>query len=229
MSKSVGKHLPGTVPSEKCSVSPDGRHVPDPTAKEWCIGCNEWLGEEDNGDPDICYRCGDLHSPDNCTNPFNCDICDMDGPMDGDQFDYSELDPGIRNSVKFLRNHGFWTTDSGDGQTKFSTGQYDAAEVLDFPHICIVVEPRNMIEESRKLAAVLGGHGVQVQQRGLRHLDPQWYESQDEAPTWDVKQAVEVEASYDPMTDIAVIMVSYINDELLRRYGIGLEVVNVSN
>jgi hypothetical protein len=130
-----------------------------------------------------------------------------------------------------LRDHGFWTTDSGDGQTKFASDRYDHDELLSYPHVVIIVEPRNMVEECRKLSQVLAGHGVQVQQQGLRGLDPKWYQGfdEDERPTWDTTEAVEIEATYDPMTDIAVIIVSYISDDLLLKHGVQVSGADARN
>jgi hypothetical protein len=36
-----------------------------------------------------------------------------------DDLDYSQLDPNIRQVVRFLRSRGFETTDSGDGRWKW--------------------------------------------------------------------------------------------------------------
>lgn len=48
--------------------------------------------------------------------------------------DYSLLDPGIVDAVRFLRQHGFNTTDSGDGYTKPKSER-----TIEGPHVfCIV-------------------------------------------------------------------------------------------
>lgn len=56
---------------------------------------------------------------------------------DSDTFPgYDELDPGIRDLVRFLRErHGFNTTDSGDG-SKAAT--MDCA--MPFPHVVIKID-----------------------------------------------------------------------------------------
>jgi hypothetical protein len=46
---------------------------------------------------------------------------------------YEELDPGIRDVVKVLRENGFYTTDSGDGVSKT-----ERDGVIDFPHVVML-------------------------------------------------------------------------------------------
>lgn len=48
--------------------------------------------------------------------------------------DYSLLDPGIVGAVRFLRQHGFNTTDSGDGYTKPKDER-----TIEGPHVFCVV------------------------------------------------------------------------------------------
>ena len=70
-------------------------------------------------------------------------------------FDYAQLDPGIRGIVRVLRYVGFNTVDSGDGETKLVAG-YDPAEILPYPHVAIATEPEKMIKESYRLISCLG-------------------------------------------------------------------------
>lgn len=56
------------------------------------------------------------------------------GGMDLDQVGYGGLDPGIRETVRTLREAGFDTTDSGDGESKQAAGFTDA---LATPHVFI--------------------------------------------------------------------------------------------
>lgn len=64
--------------------------------------------------------------------------------------DYDALDPGIRDVVRLLREHGFDTRDSGDGISK----PLDSEGVLRFPHVVCVVEPHEMYSEARRLNAL---------------------------------------------------------------------------
>lgn len=61
---------------------------------------------------------------------------------------YDELDPGIRETVRWMRELGFETIDSGDGS---KAGWMEGA--LDFPHVVARVRPRDMIDESHRLLA----------------------------------------------------------------------------
>ena len=66
--------------------------------------------------------------------------------------DYSELDPGIRDVVRAMRDAGFNTTDSGDGVSK----PKDDMCALEYPHVFAVTEPALMIAETDRLGALLG-------------------------------------------------------------------------
>ena len=68
-------------------------------------------------------------------------------------FDYKELDPGIRQTVRWLRANGFQTTDSGDGRSKALV--IADGEALDFPHVFMRVDPKAMLQESHRLLALL--------------------------------------------------------------------------
>lgn len=76
-----------------------------------------------------------------------------------DDLDYAELDPGIREIVRRLREAGFDTTDSGDGKSKPK-----AARVFDVPHVHMMTTPGGLIVESTRLAHLLMGWGIAVEQ-----------------------------------------------------------------
>lgn len=79
--------------------------------------------------------------------------------MDGDPFDHfdpTKIDPGVRMLVSLLRQHGFETTDSGDGKTKGDDG-------LDVPHVHMTCHAQLMAFEADRLHRVLSLHGVTVQ------------------------------------------------------------------
>ena len=47
---------------------------------------------------------------------------------------YDELDPGIRETVRWLNKHLFKTTDSGDGVSKFQDPDNPVMDMaMDFP------------------------------------------------------------------------------------------------
>lgn len=74
----------------------------------------------------------------------------QNGPMDDDDFDSLQLDPGIRAIVMEFRANGFTTTDSGDGISKHEQG-IDDEGTLDCPHVFMEVEPAEMKSEADRL------------------------------------------------------------------------------
>lgn len=69
--------------------------------------------------------------------------------------DYGELDPGIRDTVRLLRDAGFDTTDSGDGVSK-PQDWYDSGEAMPFPHVAAAAAPEVLLREAHRMQAVLG-------------------------------------------------------------------------
>ena len=67
-----------------------------------------------------------------------------------DTFDYDKLDPGIRETVRWLHEHGFRTSDSGDGVSKPEVGR-----TLDIPHVAIKTTPETMMADANRLLAAL--------------------------------------------------------------------------
>lgn len=79
--------------------------------------------------------------------------------------DYNDLDPGIRQTVHFLREQGFETSDSGDGVSKFdSDGQplpfWESIDLIPEAHVAIICAPENLISESQRLYTVLSHVGI---------------------------------------------------------------------
>lgn len=68
-----------------------------------------------------------------------------------DALDYSQLDPGIVETVKRLRDAGFETTDSGDGVSKIPQDR-----VMDIAHVFATVRLDKMMTEAIRMASVLG-------------------------------------------------------------------------
>lgn len=92
---------------------------------------------------------------------------------------YGALDPGIRETVKFLRSHDFETTDSGDGVSKPKVGR-----VFDFPHVFMQCRAEDMIAESGRLRRV-------VEDRIGRDLEQG-----------------QIQATYDPVSNVALLMLA---------------------
>jgi hypothetical protein len=132
--------------------------------------------------------------------------------------DYSELDPGIRETVRWLRGLGYETTDSGDGQHKRPSDCYcpdgvpppsfqpcdccQAADVyecwLPYPNVAIVVEPP---DDGVQWARVLG---VQLVKRGVSVTDP---------------FGPSIQFTYNPADDTGIIMLTGVDDALLSEGG----------
>ncbi len=101
---------------------------------------------------------------------------------------YDKLDPGIRKTVRFLRDNHFVTTDSGDGETKQARGYIGEPE----PNVYMVVgnDPRDLIEEALRLKKVL------VERFGEK-----------------VGDRARVEASYSPFDGISIIALHGLSDK----------------
>lgn len=117
--------------------------------------------------------------------------------MEEGELNYEELDPGIRELVRWLRSLGFDTCDSGDGESKPQERRF-----LDFQHVFIIVkEPQNLIEECLRLQTMLKrDHGIELKPSGP-----------------DEEGNPEVGGSFDPANRLATIEVYHIEDSMLRR------------
>jgi len=112
----------------------------------------------------------------------------MLSPVPDNSINYNELDPGIRETVRLLRTHGFKTTDSGDGVSK--------VDGLSFPHVAMLVTEGEMVREAKRLLKLL-------RQRGLS-FEPH---NSGDFPT--------IEVSYNPVDGHCVLFLASINDKLL--------------
>jgi hypothetical protein len=111
-----------------------------------------------------------------------------------DTLNYDEIDPGIRETVRWLRSLGFDTTDSGDGKSK----PRDPGEVLDFPHVFMVVKrPRWLVDEANVLRMLLHERGIPIQQQGPDASTPS------------------IQANYDPGNGSATLMLMGVDDTML--------------
>lgn len=110
---------------------------------------------------------------------------------------WDALDPGIRETVRFLRERDFETTDSGDGVTKLVDGDDDDGAILDVPHVWMVVLPEHLAAEASRLRVTLRIHDIRVKAFGADG------------------EGVEIQATYDPVDGTAVIGLFGLNDALL--------------
>lgn len=93
-------------------------------------------------------------------------------PLDND------INPGILNTVQWLRSHGFNTVDSGDGKTHL----YECD--LPVPYVHILVRADDMASECKRLAALLREKGITVESMNQDNSVPciqcHWDVSNDE-------------------------------------------------
>lgn len=112
-----------------------------------------------------------------------------------------EMDAGIRDTVRWLRENGFHTTDSGDGVSKF-TEQPGMAFVLPFPHVVMAVPVVAMVAEADRLWKLLVDAGIDVEKCEV--VDDQ------KIPL------ITVEAMYVPSVSTAILTVSGVDDAMLN-------------
>lgn len=105
-----------------------------------------------------------------------------------------DLDEGIRKTVEWLREQGFETTDSGDG-SKAATMEC----TLDHPNVAIRIDDPDKLQfEADRLMGLLEEKCVDVAPQGMEG-EPY------------------IQATYDPADGSAIILLAYVNDELLFR------------
>ena len=103
--------------------------------------------------------------------------------------DYDELNPGIRETVRWLRSLGFETIDSGDGETH----EYECDR--DGAYVCILCRSSALAKEARRLMRALLDRGIMV------------------GPVYE--GTTHIQASYDPANGFAVIELVGVTDAML--------------
>lgn len=115
------------------------------------------------------------------------------------------VDPGVARLVAWLRGHGFETTDSGDGRTKFTQGFTEDDGVCPYAHVAIVVEPVRLVPEADRLSwLLLKEHGVMVEPLG---------------PEEDGIGPPRIDATYCPAARAAMMTLVNVDDAMLRGDG----------
>lgn len=104
-----------------------------------------------------------------------------------------ELDPGIRQTVLWLRKNGYDTTDSGDG-SKVATME----RAMPFPNVAIRVDL-----DGPELVSVADDLAYALKEQGIM-IEPQ---NEDGKPY--------IQASYDPVDASAMILLCNVDDDLL--------------
>lgn len=126
--------------------------------------------------------------------------------MNGENLDYNEIDPGVRETVRWLRErHGFDTFDSGDGVSRIDPNLEDHEQLWGImPHVGIRCEPEELISVADRLAAVCAEVGIEITP----------YEDDPN-----------IQATYNPawttdLTARGVVYLQNVNDELLASLGV---------
>lgn len=112
------------------------------------------------------------------------------------RLDYATLDPGIRRTVGWLREHDYETCDSGDGVTKGEDGR-------SIPHVSMIVMPATMAKMALELRTLLLDAGIDV------------VEMQPDG------RGVSIQATYDPANSVAIIDLTGLSDAALPK-GLGV-------
>lgn len=109
--------------------------------------------------------------------------------------DYTKLNPGIQKAVQFLREHGFDTRDSGDGQTH----EYECD--MPIPYVHIVTEAKvDLALEADRLYLLL-------KEKGIDFEDAVNEEGEMLGPV--------IEAHYNPHEEIGTISLFNVGDDEL--------------
>lgn len=106
------------------------------------------------------------------------------------------INPGVRNTVAWLNDHGFETTDSGDGETH----DFDCDRPV--PYVVIVVKEKDKLAtETDMLVEWLRDRGVPCAEIGEDGIPPEGH--------------VSIQASYDPANGLCFIDVMGLCDRLM--------------
>jgi hypothetical protein len=100
--------------------------------------------------------------------------------------DYSEICEGVRELVRWLNDHGFETTDSGDG-SHHAAGMEGA---MPCPMVAMVVDQpdRKLVDEADRLFALVGDRGI---------------------------HCPHIQASYDPCDGSGILLLTNVTSEML--------------
>jgi hypothetical protein len=104
--------------------------------------------------------------------------------------DYDALDPGIRETVRWLRRLGWETTDSGDGVSKESDALW-----CPWPHVHVQIDGHEILAACGRMMNDLLAAGIEV------------------APCGNPEKEPSLEVTYDPVDGIAILTVTNLNDE----------------
>lgn len=126
---------------------------------------------------------------------------------------YAALDPGIRETVRWLAARGFRPTDSGDGRAKFKPLRDGRANprgdfALPFPHVFMTCAPDELVAEAGRLSSELAAAGAAL-------VPPE----KKRPPNGAIRGRIE--AHYEPRDgEPGVLMLCDVDDDALRAAGV---------
>ena len=122
---------------------------------------------------------------------------------------WDDLDPGITDVVRLLFLSGFRTTDSGDGIYKLGGPQEDT--MLKVPHVVVSTAVTELIVMSHALMSLLEEQGIRMgpDQETVEEL------AGPQAEGTEFGDGVTIEASYDPATRSALILLTGLDNTML--------------
>ncbi len=132
----------------------------------------------------------DLHDCYTDDTRYTCDDCEGVGKTMED-FDYLELDCGIRDTVRFFHDLHYETTDSGDGESKSGAKDNNWWWILPYPHVAIVTKVIDLGAAAERVLRNIRAAGV----------------DSDE---------VEVQVSYSTEDKLKILFVLGLDDAMLR-------------
>lgn len=106
-----------------------------------------------------------------------------------------DMNPGIVKTVKYLQEKGFYTCDSGDGETH----KYECDR--PYGYVTMLVKPEELVSESHRLKAVLEKAGLKPAVQGY-----------DTPPEGECN----IQSMYCPVDGIALIDVMHVHDRMLK-------------
>lgn len=121
-----------------------------------------------------------------------------------EEINYEELNPGIRQTVRWLRQLGFDTTDSGDGKTHEHECDRDCA------YVTIRVDPENMAAECKRLSRELQRLGCDLTYHYNRIGEA--YEAGED---YEELKVPFLQANYSPVDDEAILDLVNVDDAFL--------------
>lgn len=117
----------------------------------------------------------------------------------------SEMNPGIRRTVQWLRDNGFATCDSGDGVT------HEFACDRPVAYVCIRVEPAQLAAEAHRLLELLSANGVDLHKAHEAMMDA-WENEADDAT---MMSFACLECTYNPVDGVAILDLTNVADAQL--------------